>query len=196
MPPCTHERTPTPQARLTGVSKLDDANEAGGRNGYKCTLIITEGDSAKALAISGERDNAEMRRRDPPPRDRREIPPRSSPRSPPPPRATGLSVIGRDYYGVFPLRGKLLNVRDANHSTIMANKEISELKQILGLQQVIFAEINARDTRESAGLTTSDAPRAGQGLHRPRRAPLAALRPPDDHDRPGPRRLAHQGPRD
>ena len=26
-------------------------------------------------------------------------------------------------------------VRDANHSTIMANKEISELKQILGLQQ-------------------------------------------------------------
>ena len=44
-------------------------------------------------------------------------------------------MIGRDYYGVFPLRGKLLNVRDANHSTIMNNKEISELKQILGLQQ-------------------------------------------------------------
>ena len=44
-------------------------------------------------------------------------------------------MIGRDYYGVFPLRGKLLNVRDASHSTIMANKEISELKQILGLQQ-------------------------------------------------------------
>ena len=89
----------TKKARLTGISKLDDANEAGGRNGYKCTLIITEGDSAKALAVSG------------------------------------LSVIGRDYYGVFPLRGKLLNVRDAPHSTIMANKEISELKQILGLQQ-------------------------------------------------------------
>ena len=69
--------------RLTGISKLDDANEAGGRNGYKCTLIITEGDSAKALAVSG------------------------------------LSVIGRDYYGVFPLRGKLLNVRDANHSKSM-----------------------------------------------------------------------------
>ena len=48
---------------------------------------------------------------------------------------SGLSVIGRDYYGVFPLRGKLLNVRDANHSQIMGNKEISELKQILGLQQ-------------------------------------------------------------
>jgi len=87
------------KGRLTGIAKLDDANEAGGRNGNKCTLIITEGDSAKALAVSG------------------------------------LSVIGRDYYGVFPLRGKLLNVRDAPHSTIMNNKEISELKQILGLQQ-------------------------------------------------------------
>ena len=99
----------TKKARLTGIAKLDDANEAGGKNGYKCTLIITEGDSAKALAVSG------------------------------------LSVIGRDYYGVFPLRGKLLNVRDANHSTIMANKEISELKQILGLQQgKDYADANAR----------------------------------------------------
>ena len=41
--------------RLTGISKLDDANEAGGKNGYKCSLIITEGDSAKALAVSGLR---------------------------------------------------------------------------------------------------------------------------------------------
>ena len=39
--------------RLTGISKLDDANEAGGKNGYKCSLIITEGDSAKALAVAG-----------------------------------------------------------------------------------------------------------------------------------------------
>lgn len=33
--------------------KLKDANEAGGRNSDKCTLILTEGDSAKALAVSG-----------------------------------------------------------------------------------------------------------------------------------------------
>lgn len=44
-------------------------------------------------------------------------------------------VARRDHYGVFPLRGKLLNVRDANHSQVMNNKEISELKQIIGLQQ-------------------------------------------------------------
>ena len=44
-----------------------------------------------------------------------------------------------------PLRGKLLNVRDANHSTIMGNKEISELKQILGLQQgKDYTDANAR----------------------------------------------------
>jgi len=28
-------------------------------------------------------------------------------------------VVGRDRYGVFPLRGKLLNVRDATHQQIM-----------------------------------------------------------------------------
>ena len=44
----------------------------------ECTLILTEGDSSKTMAISG------------------------------------LSVIGRDKYGVFPLRGKILNVKDAS----------------------------------------------------------------------------------
>ena len=37
--------------RLTGIPKLDDANDAGGRNSEHCTLILTEGDSAKALAV-------------------------------------------------------------------------------------------------------------------------------------------------
>ncbi|ODV91810.1 hypothetical protein CANCADRAFT_30135 [Tortispora caseinolytica NRRL Y-17796] len=46
----------------------------------------------------------------------------------------GLAVVGRDYYGVFPLRGKLLNVRDATPAQIMKNAEIQALKQIIGLQ--------------------------------------------------------------
>lgn len=46
----------------------------------------------------------------------------------------GLSVIGRERYGVFPLRGKLLNVRDASVSSISNNAELVALKQILGLQ--------------------------------------------------------------
>ena len=85
--------------RLSGVPKLDDANKAGGLEGHKCKLILTEGDSAKASAVAG------------------------------------LSVVGRDYYGVFPLRGKLLNVRDATSAQLLKNEEINNLKKILGLQQ-------------------------------------------------------------
>ena len=48
---------------------------------------------------------------------------------------SGLSVVGREFFGVYPLRGKLLNVRDASPKQILENKEIQELKQILGLQQ-------------------------------------------------------------
>ena len=46
----------------------------------------------------------------------------------------GLGVVGRDYYGVYPLKGKLLNVREASHKQIMENKEISDLVKITGLQ--------------------------------------------------------------
>lgn len=47
---------------------------------------------------------------------------------------SGISVVGRNRYGVFPLRGKLLNVREASHKQIMENAEINQIKQILGLQ--------------------------------------------------------------
>jgi len=83
---------------LTGITKLADANNAGTRNASRCTLILTEGDSAKALAVAG------------------------------------LGVVGRDNFGVFPLRGKLLNVREAKHDQIMKNEEIQNIKKIMGLQ--------------------------------------------------------------
>lgn len=67
------------KSKLKGIPKLEDANDAGTKNSLNCTLILTEGDSAKTLAVSG------------------------------------LGVVGRDLYGVFPLRGKLLNVREAAH---------------------------------------------------------------------------------
>ena len=35
------------------IAKLEDANGAGGKHGHECTLIVTEGDSAKALAVAG-----------------------------------------------------------------------------------------------------------------------------------------------
>jgi DNA topoisomerase-2 len=39
--------------RIQGIEKLEDANEAGSRNSERCTLILTEGDSAKSLAMAG-----------------------------------------------------------------------------------------------------------------------------------------------
>ncbi|MCQ2816684.1 MAG: ATP-binding protein [archaeon] len=40
-------------AKLFGIDKLDDANDAGTKNSDECTLIVTEGDSAKSLAVAG-----------------------------------------------------------------------------------------------------------------------------------------------
>ncbi|KAM5135385.1 DNA topoisomerase 2-alpha [Mantella aurantiaca] len=84
--------------KIKGIPKLDDANDAGSKNSSQCTLILTEGDSAKTLAVSG------------------------------------LGVVGRDRFGVFPLRGKLLNVREASHKQIMENIEINNIIKIVGLQ--------------------------------------------------------------
>lgn len=38
-------------SRLLGIEKLEDANDAGTRKSENCVLILTEGDSAKALAM-------------------------------------------------------------------------------------------------------------------------------------------------
>jgi DNA topoisomerase-2 len=83
--------------RILGIPKLEDANDAGGKHSADCSLILTEGDSAKALAVAG------------------------------------LSVIGRDRYGVFPLKGKVINVRDANFKQVTSNVEIQNIMKIVGL---------------------------------------------------------------
>ena len=44
-----------------------------------------------------------------------------------------IDVLGRDRYGVYPLRGKMLNVRDANNQQILNNEEISNIIKIMGL---------------------------------------------------------------
>ncbi|KAH8991766.1 DNA topoisomerase [Lactarius hatsudake] len=45
----------------------------------------------------------------------------------------GLSIVRRGYFGVFPLRGRLLNVREVKHDQIMKNEEIQNIKK-MGLQ--------------------------------------------------------------
>ena len=88
------------RSKVKGIPKLEDANYAGTKKSGDCTLILTEGDSAKAMAISG------------------------------------MSAIknGRNYFGVFPLKGKLLNVRDESAGKINANQEIINIKKIMGLR--------------------------------------------------------------
>ena len=88
----------TKRNKIRDIPKLDDANWAGTKKSDQCILILTEGDSAKSMAISG------------------------------------LSVVGRDIYGAFPLKGKVMNVRDSSKEQIMKNYEITNMKKIIGLE--------------------------------------------------------------
>ena len=47
---------------------------------------------------------------------------------------SGLKVVGREKYGVFPLKGKILNVRGATIKEVTDNEEITRIKRILGLE--------------------------------------------------------------
>jgi DNA topoisomerase-2 len=47
---------------------------------------------------------------------------------------SGLSTSDRNIIGVYPMRGKLFNVRGEQKKRIFENKEINEIKQILGLE--------------------------------------------------------------
>ena len=40
-------------ANILKIPKLDDARHAGTKKSSECSLILTEGDSAKSLAMSG-----------------------------------------------------------------------------------------------------------------------------------------------
>jgi len=80
------------------IKKLQDANKAGTNESEKCSLFLTEGDSAKSTAVEG------------------------------------FSVVGRDYFGAFPLKGKLLNVRDVGLEKMQNNDEIKNIISALGLE--------------------------------------------------------------
>ncbi|VDK60288.1 unnamed protein product [Anisakis simplex] len=129
---------------LSDLPKLEDAGNAGTVRSSECTLILTEGDSAKALAVAG------------------------------------LAVVGRKNFGVFPLRGKLTNVRGLSEKLSLQNAEVSALVRILGLRfgedyssdekrkelryghlmimtdQVAFLELLSKIEEDSGVLTTDD----------------------------------------
>ncbi len=86
------------KAILKGYAKLEDASNAGTKFAKNCTLILTEGDSAKPFAVAG------------------------------------AQKMGQENYGVFPLKGKLLNVREATNAQLKNNEEIKNIVQIMGLK--------------------------------------------------------------
>ena len=83
---------------FVGIPKLIDANLAGTDRSSECTIILCEGDSAKAGIVSG------------------------------------LSKDDRNIIGVYPMRGKLFNVRGEAQKRILENKEVNDIKQIVGLE--------------------------------------------------------------
>lgn len=96
---------------IRGIPKLIDANFAGTAKSNQCTLILCEGDSAKAGIVSG------------------------------------LSKEDRNIIGVYPMKGKIFNTRGETLKRISENKEIIEMKQILGL------ETGKKYTKETAATT-------------------------------------------
>jgi len=88
----------TKSKSIRGIPKLIDANFAGTAKSGQCTLILCEGDSAKAGIVSG------------------------------------LSKDDRNTIGVYPMKGKIFNTRGETLKRISENKEIIEMKQILGLE--------------------------------------------------------------
>lgn len=48
---------------------------------------------------------------------------------------SGLKVVGREKWGVFPLKGKMLNVKDISQVKFNQNEELTAIKKILGLEQ-------------------------------------------------------------
>lgn len=70
---------------------------------------------------------------------------------------SGLSIVGRDYYGVYPLKGKPLNVRDASHNQVMANVEVKAIMDILGLKPgVKYTEENIKTLRYGSLMIMAD----------------------------------------
>lgn len=109
------------------INNLDDANWAGTAKSEQCTLILTEGLSAKTFAMWGR------------------------------------SVVGPEKYGVFALKGKVINVRDASIQQLTNNEEINNIKQIMGLKHG-KEYTDTKDLRYSKIMILTDADQDGSHI--------------------------------
>lgn len=125
----------------------------GGKHSSECTLILTEGDSAKSLAVSG------------------------------------LGVIGRDRYGVFPLRGKILNVREATHKQVCSRPAGTAG----GKPNELLSACTDHGKRRDQQHHQDSGPPVQKELRRPRVPEEPPLRQDHDHDGSGELRLCQAG---
>jgi len=86
------------KTKRISMVNLTPAKKAGTAQSQRCTIILTEGLSAAALAHAG------------------------------------LSVVKNDYYGVYALKGKILNGEKATQKQWMENAVIQNVIKILGLK--------------------------------------------------------------
>jgi len=112
------------------IEGLDPAILASTPKAKECTLILCEGLSAKTFAVQGIH------------------------------QVGWGGKKGRMYFGVYPLRGKCLNVRNASSSTLSQNREITDIFNALNLKHSMDYSIDSNFDTLSYGrimiLTDAD----------------------------------------
>lgn len=98
-------KTDGKKGRREIIEKYNPAGWAGGLKSSECLLIITEGDSAKTFGLWGIKQYEQQ------------------------------YGNGFNKFGIFPIRGKMLNVLNASTQQIVKNNEITNIKKIIGLEQ-------------------------------------------------------------
>ena len=93
--------------RRPNINGYDRANKCNSTHSKQCTLILCEGLSAKTFAVVGLQTGIQW---------------------------DGCHQKGRDWFGIYPLKGKLLNVKNASCKSIAENKEIVDIIKICGLK--------------------------------------------------------------
>lgn len=101
----TLTKTDGKKGRREIIEKYNPAGWAGGPKSSECLLIITEGDSAKTFGLWGIKQYEQQ------------------------------YGNGFNKFGIFPIRGKMLNVLNASTQQIVKNNEITNIKKIIGLEQ-------------------------------------------------------------
>lgn len=128
-----------PKTAHPKVDKLEEANFAGhSTKGRKCVLIYCEGDSAKTFAVAGIQAGIV---------------------------SGGENISGRDYFGILPCGGKILNVRNADADKIGNNAGIQALIQTLGLELDLDYTIDKNYNRLRYGKLMIVADADDDGLH-------------------------------